>query len=149
MFHVLSSSSWQFYTCFYLIVFPLLFARCSQHFKSWISDLHVLCTILTHVLLKFAWLLIVLLLDVGSFFYRSRCSSFSYKPRLNLYTNRLFTSRNDSRAPTATVTSMVTLQPGFTCMTWQGRFISTGVVSQFRIQKGKTLWVLKPEAYSS
>ena len=41
---------------------------------------------------------------------------------LNLDTNRLFTSRNDSRALTATVTSLVTPQPGYTRGTWQGRF---------------------------
>ena len=41
---------------------------------------------------------------------------------LNLDTNRLFTSRTDSRALKATVTSMVTPQPAYTRRTWQGRF---------------------------
>ena len=77
-----SSFSWCFWL-FFLIAFPLLF-WCVQHVKS-CFDFHVVCTILAHVLLKFARFLIVIdvfMLDLV--FCRSRCSSFSYAPRIVL-----------------------------------------------------------------
>ena len=50
----------------------------------------------------------------------------------------------------ATVTCILTPQPGCTCMTWQGRFtpvLSTGVVSSANIQRRKTAFGAVSAAY--
>ena len=75
----------------FLVVFadhvsPVVLMGATFYSKS-CFDFHVVCTILAHVLLKLKFARFLIVIDVMMLdlvFYRSRCSSFSYAPRIVL-----------------------------------------------------------------